>query len=55
MYLRNFGLRKTWLDKCLKSPDSEDQLTGNVVTGSKHCFNLNESKSTRFIDQCEGN
>ena len=20
MHLRNYGLRKTWLDKCLKSP-----------------------------------
>ena len=24
MYLRNYGLRKTWLDKCLKSPVSEN-------------------------------
>ena len=55
MYLQNSGLRKTRLGKCLKSPDSEDQLTGNVVNGSKHCFNLNERKFTIFIDQREGN
>ena len=24
MYFRNYGLRKTWLDKCLKSPVTED-------------------------------
>ena len=41
MYLQNYGLRMTWLDKCLKSLVSEDHLTGNVVNGSKHCFNLN--------------
>ena len=39
MYLQNYGLRMTWLDKCLKSLVSEDHLTGNVVNGSKHCFN----------------
>ena len=37
MYLRNYGLRKRWLDKCLKIPLSEDHLTSNVVNGSKHC------------------
>ena len=55
MYFRNCGLRKTWLDKCLKSLVSEDQLTGNVVNRSKHCFNLDESNLTIFIDHCEGN
>ena len=24
MYFRNYGLPKTWLDQCLKSPISED-------------------------------
>ena len=55
MYLRNYRLGKTRLDKGLKSLISEDQLTGNVVNGSKHCFNLNESTFTIFIDSCESN
>ena len=28
---------KMWLDKCLKSPVSEDPLTSNMVNRSKHC------------------
>ena len=28
---------KTWLDKCLKSPVSEDLSTSNIVNASKHC------------------
>ena len=37
MYFRTNGLRKTLLDKCLKSPVSEDPSTGNVVNGLKQC------------------
>ena len=55
MYCRNYALRKTWLDKCLKSPISEKPLTGNVVNGPKHYFNLNDSTFTMFIDQFESN
>ena len=55
MYLRNYLLQKTWLGKWLKSPVSENHLTGNVANGSKHCFNLDDSTFTIFIDQCEGN
>ena len=55
MYIRNCGLQKTWLNKCLKSPVSDDHLTGDVVNGSKNCFNLNDSTFTIFIDHCEGN
>ena len=36
MYFRNYGLRKTWLDKCLKIPYSDEPLTGNMVNGPKH-------------------
>ena len=36
MYLRHYGLRKTWLDKCLKSPVLEDLWTDNMVNGPKH-------------------
>ena len=27
------GIRKAWLDKCLRSPVSEDPLTSNTVNG----------------------
>ena len=33
MYLRNYGLRKTWLDKCLKALVSEHNLTANMLKG----------------------
>ena len=55
MYSRHYELRKTWLDKCLKSLVSEDPLTSNVVQGPIHCFNLNDSTFTIFTDDCEGN
>ena len=37
MYFRNFGLRKTWLNKSLKCPLSEDLLTSNMLKRTKHC------------------
>ena len=49
------GLRKTQLDKSLKSPVSEEPLTSNMVNGPKHSWNLNDSSFTRFTDPCEGN
>ena len=49
MYLRNYGLRKTWLDKCLTSPFSEDPFTGNMVNEPNSSFNLNKSIFTIFI------
>ena len=49
-----YGLGKTWLDKRLKNPVSEDPLTSNVVIGPKHCWNLNGSTITIFIDPYEG-
>ena len=39
MYLPKYGLRKTWLDKCLKNPVSEDPSRGIMVNGRKHCVN----------------
>ena len=33
MYFRNYGLQKTWLDRCLKSLVSEDPSIGNMVNG----------------------
>ena len=55
MYLRNYRLRKTWLDICLKSAVSEDPFIGNMVNGPKHSCNLNDTTVTIFIDHFEGN
>ena len=40
MYFRNYGPRNRCLDKCLKPPVWENPLTGNMVSRSKHLFNL---------------
>ena len=37
MYFRTYGLRKTWLDKYLKSPVPGDLSKSNVVNGLKRC------------------
>ena len=36
MYFRNYRPQKTCLDKCLKAPVSENPLTNDMVSGSKH-------------------
>ena len=33
MYFSNYGLRKTCLDKCLKTPISENPSTSDMVSG----------------------
>ena len=43
MYYRNYGLPKTWLDQCLKSPVSEDPTKSNMVNAPKHCSNLKDT------------
>ena len=53
MYFWTYGLRKTWLGKCLIGPVSEDPSTRNMVNGPKHCWNLNDRTFTVFIDSCE--
>ena len=55
MYSGTYGLRKTWLDKCLKSPVSEDPLTSNTGNELKEFVNLNGSTFTIFIDHGERN
>ena len=55
MYIWTYRLRKSWLDKCLKSPVSKDLLTSNMLNGPKKCWNLNDSTFTIFIDPCESN
>ena len=50
MYFWTYVLSKSWLDKCLKSPVSEDHLKSNMVNGLKHCWNLTNSTFTIFTD-----
>ena len=35
MYFGNYRLRRTWLNKCLKSLFPEDPSTSNMVNGPK--------------------
>ena len=41
--------------QCLKNRVSKDPSTSNMVNGPKHCWNLNDSTFTIFIDRCEEN
>ena len=43
MYYRNYGLPKTWLDQCLKSPVSEDPTKSNMVKAPKHNSSLKDT------------
>ena len=43
MYFRNYGLPKTWLDQCLKSPVSEDPTKSNMVNTPKQRSNLKDT------------
>ena len=52
---RNYGFRKTLLDKCLKNRVSEDPWKSKMLNGIKQCWNLNGTTFTIFIDHCEGN
>ena len=36
MYFRNYGLRKTCFNKCVKIPISEDTSGSGIVNGNKH-------------------
>ena len=55
MYFWTYGVRKTRLNKCLKSPAYEDPSTSNMVNAPKHSLNQNDSTFTIFIDSSEGN
>ena len=46
---------KTWSDKSLKSPNSEDPSTSNKVNVPKHCSPLHQSIFIIFIDHCQVN
>ena len=54
MYFQNYGLLKTLIDLCLKTPFSEDPFTGNMVIGPKRCFNLSDSMVTIFSNHFVG-
>ena len=55
MYFGNYGLPKTWLDQCVKSPVSENPLKSHMLNAPKHCSNLEDSSFTIFLDHLEGN
>ena len=55
MYIRNYGLPKTWLDKYQKSSATEYPWTSNMVKRLKNCINLNGGMFIIFIDHCEFN
>ena len=48
MNFRKYRLRKTWLDKCLKSPISEHPSAVNMLKGPKHFLNLHDSILSYF-------
>ena len=55
MWLRNYGLRKAWLNKSLKILVSENPSTNNMLRQTNHCSHLNGTTFIIFIDYCEGN
>ena len=55
MYFGNYGLPKTWLDQCLKSPVSEYRSKSNMANAPKHCSYLEDSPFGTFIDHWEVN
>ena len=55
MYFGNYGLQKTQLEQCLKSPFSEDPSKSNMVNAPKYCSNVKDNTFTIFIDHWEVN
>ena len=55
MYFGNYGLTKTWLDQCLKSPFSEYPSKRNMANAPKHYSHLKDSPFITFIDHWEVN
>ena len=49
MYFEKYGLRKRWLDECLKNRVSEDISTSNIVNGPKHCCILDDGTFTYLL------
>ena len=55
MYFRNYGLPKTWLDQCVKSPVSEHPSKSNMLNAPKHCSNLKDTPFKKFLHHWELN
>ena len=53
MYLPYYGLRKTWLNKSLQIPLSEDPWRSNILRVTKHFWNLSDTTLTIFIIHCK--
>ena len=54
MYVRNYGLQNTCLNKFLKNLISKDTSVSGMVKGKKHCWNLDDTTFSIVIDHCEG-
>ena len=54
IYFQGYGLRKSWLDICVKGPASDYPSKSNMANGSQLCLNLSDNACTIFIDQREG-
>ena len=52
---RTLRTPKTRLDKCLKSPVSEDPSRSNMADMGKHCWNMHHTIFIFFIDHCQEN
>ena len=55
MHSQNYGLRKTWLDKCLKSGASQYPSTSNIGQGPKICSNLKDGTLTISVNYYDCN
>ena len=55
MHFRKYGVPKTWLDLCVKSPVSKDPSKSNMVNAAKLCLNLKDTPFTSFINHCKRN
>ena len=51
----SYELRKPWLDKCLKTPVSEDPLEKQHVKRDQTVFKYEPQHLNVFFDQVEGN
>ena len=54
MYLRYYGIPKTWLAKYLESAISHSPSRSNIANALKHCSNLHSRTFTIVIDDFEG-
>ena len=55
MHFRNYGVPKTSLDQCVKSPVSEIPLKSNMVNAPKLRSNLKDTSFTIFINHSGAN